>query len=135
MLVFVKRKITLFTYFSVCCHVDGIRLHLVKSISCLHPLQECRLSNSSEKISISLPQLGQLQRQDLRFFNCSKPGQCCGGGHNAASCILHKNAYRFMGDEEKVAGEYTHVEKRPQAYDNIHRIGEGKIGTANIARH
>jgi hypothetical protein len=53
-------------------------LHCVKSISCLHPLHTCFFSNSSEKISVSLPQLGHLQEKDFRFLNCSYPGQCCG---------------------------------------------------------
>jgi hypothetical protein len=53
-------------------------VHLVKSISCWQPLQICFLSNSSEKISASFPQLGHLQTKDFRPLNCSKPGQCLG---------------------------------------------------------
>ena len=81
-----------------------------------------------------LAAVGAIAKEGFKILQLFKAGTMLWGGHNAASCILHKNAYRFMGDEEKVAGEYTHVEKRPQAYDNSHHIGEGKIGTANIAR-
>jgi len=53
-------------------------LHLVKSISWPHPWHTCLLSNSSENISFSFPQLGHLQINALRFFKSSNPGQCRG---------------------------------------------------------
>ena len=53
-------------------------LHLVKSISWPHPEHTCLLSNSSENISFSFPQLGHLQINALRFFKSSNPGQCFG---------------------------------------------------------
>jgi hypothetical protein len=53
-------------------------LHFVKSISSPHPAQTWALSNSSEKISFSFPQLGHLQSKDFRLLKDSKPGQCCG---------------------------------------------------------
>ena len=56
----------------------ALSVHFVKSISWLQPLQICLLLNSSEKISISFPQLGHWQTNDFRFLNCSNPGQCCG---------------------------------------------------------
>jgi hypothetical protein len=60
--------------------------HFVKSISSLHPLQTCVLSNSSEKISVSLPHFGHLHEKDFRFLNCSNPGQCCGVDISCSSC-------------------------------------------------
>jgi hypothetical protein len=53
-------------------------LHTVKSISCLQPLHTWVLSNSSEKISASLPQLGHLQEKEVRVLWASNPGQCIG---------------------------------------------------------
>jgi hypothetical protein len=53
-------------------------LHLVKSISWPHPWHTCLLSNSSENISFSFPQLGHLQINALRSFKSSNPGQCRG---------------------------------------------------------
>jgi hypothetical protein len=54
---------------------EPVCVHLVKSILMWHFGQECSLSNSSEKISMSFPQLGHLHSKDDRFFNCSHPGQ------------------------------------------------------------
>jgi hypothetical protein len=59
-------------------HIPASGVHLVKSICCRQPLQKCCLSNSSEKISASLPQLGHLQTKDFRYLICSNPGQCWG---------------------------------------------------------
>ena len=56
----------------------ALRVHFVKSISWRQPLQVCFLSNSSEKISTTFPQLGHLHTKDFRSLNCSKPGQCRG---------------------------------------------------------
>jgi hypothetical protein len=53
-------------------------LHFEKSIGCLQFLQVCGRSNSSEKISFSVPQLGHLQVNEVRFLFASKPGQCIG---------------------------------------------------------
>lgn len=53
-------------------------LHFEKSIGCLQFLQVCDRSNSSEKISFSVPQLGHLQVNELRFLFASNPGQCIG---------------------------------------------------------
>ena len=60
------------------CYASASKEHFVKSISSPHPLQVCFLSNSSEKISVSFPQLGHLQTKDCKCLNASKPGQCCG---------------------------------------------------------
>ena len=57
---------------------EALKVHFPKSTSLWQPRHSCFLSNSSEKISISFPQLGQLQRNDFRFPNSSNPGQCCG---------------------------------------------------------
>jgi hypothetical protein len=57
---------------------DASMLHLVKSISWPHPGHTCLLSNSSENISFSFPQLGHLQINALRFCKSSNPGQCLG---------------------------------------------------------
>jgi hypothetical protein len=57
---------------------DASIVQRVKSISLPHPLHTCFLSNSSEKISFSLPQSGHLQEKDSRFLNLSNPGQCSG---------------------------------------------------------
>lgn len=53
-------------------------LHCEKSMGVLQPLQTWGLSNSSEKISFSFPQLGHLQVKDERFLFACKPGQCSG---------------------------------------------------------
>ena len=57
---------------------DASMLHLVKSISWPHPGHTCLLSNSSENISFSFPQLGHLQVKAFKLLNCSNPGQCRG---------------------------------------------------------
>ncbi len=44
-------------------------VHWVKSISFPQDLQVCFLSNSSEKISSSFEQEGQLQENDFKFLN------------------------------------------------------------------
>jgi hypothetical protein len=54
------------------------REHCVKSISFPQPSHLWALSNSSEKISFSWPQLGHLQLNDLRCLKFAKPGQCIG---------------------------------------------------------
>ena len=62
---------------------DGVPLlpspeswHWVKSIDLPHLLHVCGRSNSSEKISLSSPQLGHLQLNDLSVLKFAKPGQC-----------------------------------------------------------
>lgn len=63
-------------------------VHLVKSISLPQPAHTCLLSNSSENISFSFPQLGHLQVKALRFFKSSNPGQCR-GVVMITSCLKH----------------------------------------------
>ena len=58
------------SYRGVGSDAPPVRVHFVKSISFWHPLQVCFLSNSSEKISASFPQLGHLHIKDFRFLNC-----------------------------------------------------------------
>jgi len=53
-------------------------VHCEKSICSLHCGQVCGRSNSSEKISFSLPHFGHLQIKDERFLLASNPGQCIG---------------------------------------------------------
>src|SRR4030067_2185089 len=78
----------------------ALKVHFVKSISCLQPLQVCFLLNSSEKISTSFPQVGHLHMKDFRPLNCSNPGQCC-GVLIATSHLYYKRSttndpFRFM---------------------------------------
>jgi hypothetical protein len=53
-------------------------VHCAKSIGFPQSLQVCGFSNSSEKISFSLPHAGHLQVKDFRFLNDAYPGQCWG---------------------------------------------------------
>ena len=63
-------------------------VHLVKSISLPHPAHTCFLSNSSENISFSFPQLGHLQIKAFKLLNRSNPGQCR-GVVMITSCLKH----------------------------------------------
>jgi hypothetical protein len=56
--------------------VPASMVHLEKSIGSLHPEHDRGLSNSSEKISFSLPHFGHLQVNDVKFLCVSNPGQC-----------------------------------------------------------
>jgi hypothetical protein len=75
---FLQRRFGTGSYRGASAFAVDSMVHFVKSISFLQPGQICGLSNSSEKISFSLPQFGHLQIKELKFLNFSNPGQCAG---------------------------------------------------------
>lgn len=65
-----------FSYHLVGYAQDFSSSTLLKSTGFLHPGHLCGLSNSSEKISITLPHSGQSNVTDVSDLCASKPGQC-----------------------------------------------------------